>query len=143
MTVTRREAKGNDGNFQNNDRIQGSTESIQSSDGSIQESTESVQSSQEDLEECTESIQGSARSIQESTESIQESTTSIQECAENIQERPMYSLIRVNRFLDPVSDAAPLEDKGIQWNLRIMDTFGTNHFVLDRNVVLSLEVKMY
>ena len=31
----------------------------------------------------------------------------------------------------------------IQWNLRIMDTFGTSHFVLYREVVLSSEVKMY
>ena len=31
----------------------------------------------------------------------------------------------------------------LQWNLRIMDMFGTSHFVLYREVVLPLEVKMY
>ena len=31
-------------------------------------------------------------------------------------------------------------DRILQWNLRIMDTFGTSHFVLYREIVLSLEV---
>ena len=31
----------------------------------------------------------------------------------------------------------------IQWNLRISDTFVTSRFVLYKEVVLSLEVKMY
>ena len=30
----------------------------------------------------------------------------------------------------------------IQWNLQIMDMFGTSHFVLYRDVILSLEVKI-
>ena len=31
----------------------------------------------------------------------------------------------------------------VQWSLSITDTFGTSQFVLYREVVLSLEVKMY
>ena len=120
-------------NHEKQDRIQESAESMQTSEGSIQESTESVQSSQEDMEMCTESIhesaesihgstesiQGSTGSIQGSTESIQGSTESIQESTGDIQERPMYTLIRVNRYLEPVSGAVPLQDEGVYEVLNI------------------------
>ena len=31
----------------------------------------------------------------------------------------------------------------IQWNLQIMDMFGISYFVLNRDLILSLEVKTY
>jgi ubiquitin carboxyl-terminal hydrolase 19 len=85
-----------------NDRIQECAESTQATDESIQESAEN---SQEDMEVNAESIQGSAESMQTTGDSIQES-------AEDIQEKPMYTLVRVTRFAEPVSGAVPLVDKG-------------------------------
>ena len=66
---------------------------------SIQEYTESAQASQKDMEMCLESVQRPNNSIQEFTESIQE--------------RSSYSLIRVNRFAEPIPGEVPLQDKGI------------------------------
>jgi ubiquitin carboxyl-terminal hydrolase 19 len=86
-----------------NDRIQECAESTQATDESIQESAEN---SQEDMEVNAESIQGSAESMQTTGDSIQES-------AEDIQEKPMYTLVRVTRFAEPVSGAVPLVDKGM------------------------------
>jgi ubiquitin carboxyl-terminal hydrolase 19 len=123
ICVRRRETKLN---HEKHDRIQESAESMQTSEGSIQESAESMQTSEGSIQESAESMQTSEGSMQESTESVQSSqesmevcTESMQECAESIQgstgdiqEGAMYTLIRVNRFLEPVSGAVPLQDKG-------------------------------
>ena len=125
----RRQTKGN---HASTDSIQESAESMQESEGSIQESAESMQEPEGSIQESAESMQASegesaesAQSSQEDMEvcteeniqgytgNIQESAKSIQECTEDIQEGPMYTLMRVNRFLEPLSGETPLQDKGI------------------------------
>ena len=108
--MRRRETKLN---HEKHDRIQESAESMQTSEGSIQESAESMQTSEGSMQESTESVQSSQESMEVCTESMQECAESIQGSTGDIQEGAMYTLIRVNRFLEPVSGAVPLQDKGV------------------------------
>ena len=69
----------------------------------MQESAESILTSEASMQESAESILTSEASMQEST------GEDMEVCTEG---RPMYTLSRVDRFLEPVSGAHPLENRG-------------------------------
>ena len=93
-----------------NESMQESAMSIQTSNKNIQESTMSIQTS-DSMQESAMSIQTSD-SMQESAMSIQTSVVNMHESAVNTRAKPMYTLIRVNRFVEPISGESPLEDGG-------------------------------